>query len=387
MALQASPPEIILSIAEILVSERDLSSFTRTCTYFNRLLSGYLYKNNATRHHSFALFWAAENGQNGTVRRMLDQGAKVNGIYGYDDDHEDFLPYYPKAIPLYVAAENGRLETAQLLLDEGAKSDTVVWNALKRAAVKGHASMVELLLNHGADVNFEGDRGGLLINCASCSGSAALVRLLLENGAVVNSRTPQTYAPLIYAASNRDSDEMMRVLLEYGADVDSVGAENRTALWYAVTMNFFNVTFALAPPENRPEPGILINSLVTSEVALRGSERKVKLLLDNGADVNAKESDGRSALWWAITTFWWAMHTNRPELAPRETIRLLLDHNADVNSKDTDGRSLLSWASGLSCHQMYDLLLENGAEVDSRDNSGRSVASWAGQDLKDLKYG
>lgn len=53
--------------------------------------------------------------------------------------------------------------------------------------------------------------------------------------------------------------------------------------------------------------------------ALLGQDRCVDLLLDAGADINAQDEVGRSALMEACIAF------------KRDTINKLLDRNADVN--------------------------------------------------------
>jgi ankyrin repeat protein len=61
----------------------------------------------------------------------------------------------------------------------------------------------------------------------------------------------------------------------------------------------------------------------------------VSLLLQNGADVNAKDVTGRTALISAATGF-------GPNL---EVVFLLLENGADVNAKNNDGKTALECAS------------------------------------------
>ena len=55
----------------------------------------------------------------------------------------------------------------------------------------------------------------------------------------------------------------------------------------------------------------------------------VKLLLKNGADVNAKNNDGQTALMWASDN------------GHIEVVRLLLENGANVNAKKDDGQTVL----------------------------------------------
>ncbi len=80
----------------------------------------------------------------------------------------------------------------------------------------------------------------------------------------------------------------------------------------------------------------------------------VKLLLDRAADVNARGSDGRTALM---------------EAAKRDAavVKLLLEHGADVNAKDGDGYTALMSAKDA---RVAELLLDHGADVNAKTNTG-----------------
>lgn len=55
----------------------------------------------------------------------------------------------------------------------------------------------------------------------------------------------------------------------------------------------------------------------------------MRLLLEHEADIEAKDEDGETALYWAAR--------NRHEAV----IRLLLKHQADIGAKDKDGATAL----------------------------------------------
>ncbi len=63
--------------------------------------------------------------------------------------------------------------------------------------------------------------------------------------------------------------------------------------------------------------------------SLRGYTEDVRLLLDNGADINAKDNGGFTSLMGAS----WMDHT--------EIVELLLENGADVNAKNNDGQTAL----------------------------------------------
>jgi ankyrin repeat protein len=94
----------------------------------------------------------------------------------------------------------------------------------------------------------------------------------------------------------------------------------------------------------------------------------VKLLIAKGADINARDKDG-------ITPLFWAARNHQYEVA-----KLLIAKGADVNTRNNFGNTPLTWAMG---HQeeeeetsltakllTAELLLAEGANVNARDNNG-----------------
>jgi len=58
-------------------------------------------------------------------------------------------------------------------------------------------------------------------------------------------------------------------------------------------------------------------------------------------------------------------------------VQLLLEKGADIESKDTDGQTPLSWAAQDGCEAVVQLLLEKGADIESKDTDGQTPLLWA----------
>ena len=85
------------------------------------------------------------------------------------------------------------------------------------------------------------------------------------------------------------------------------------------------------------------------------------LKLKNGADVNAIDNDGITALMWASARGY------------TDVVRFLLENGANVNVKANDGLTALIWASDNGCVEVVRLLLENGANVNAKKDDGQTV--------------
>ena len=96
----------------------------------------------------------------------------------------------------------GREAIVKLLLERGATSKD---DALIEASVNGHANIVSLLLDSGADVNAN-INGTTALMWASINGCEANVKLLLDRGADVNAIDEEGKTALMYAKEEKHSE-------------------------------------------------------------------------------------------------------------------------------------------------------------------------------------
>ena len=162
-----------------------------------------------------------------------------------------------KRTPLVIAAVDGRLELARLLLNNGANinwqsgrqlSESVYdssagWSALAQAAGAGHRDVVELLLDRGADINIRWDFGRTALHEAAIYGRASVVELLLSRGVEADARDLNGETALHGAAWGANSGHSLssrptwegqwgRVLdLLLDADADVNARSTRTSDW------------------------------------------------------------------------------------------------------------------------------------------------------------
>ncbi|KAI9005883.1 ankyrin repeat protein, partial [Gaertneriomyces semiglobifer] len=88
---------------------------------------------------------------------------------------------------------------------------------LLKAAMNGHAGVVQYLVDQGADVNHQDNDGwSALHNCASRAGTS-IVKLLLAAGAVVDAKSSTGHTPLMSAAAKGYVD-VVQILLTHRAD-------------------------------------------------------------------------------------------------------------------------------------------------------------------------
>jgi serine/threonine-protein kinase TNNI3K len=100
--------------------------------------------------------------------------------------------------------------------------------------------------------------------------------------------------------------------------------------------------------------------MVTLHLAARSDEESyyvdiMQLLLDHGANPNARDEDGSTPL---HSSCWWEKEDCLPSQGTVEGTRLLLEHGAIIDAEDNKGRTPLQLARR---HDIAACLLEHGA--------------------------
>jgi hypothetical protein len=227
-----------------------------------------------------AQYWAA-HAQVGNVSSRIKEGMErlfdadkphfATWIWIFNEDRGRSMstmhPEKPKAAPLYYAAMFGLRDLAEHLITEhpehvnarGGEHRTPI----HAAAELGHANVISLLIDHGADMETWSTsiKGGSPLNRAARDGRLEVGQYLLDRGADINARDWYLRTPLIHAVLGKHV-EFARMLLERGAAIDAQSTWGRTAL---------------------------------SSAAVRGNTQAVRLLLEHGADVNVCDNEGQTA--------------------------------------------------------------------------------------------
>src|SRR5258708_8292037 len=193
-----------------------------------------------------------------------------------------FEPRLSPELRLVRAAYNRDIAQVRELLAKGANPDgkddsgsTALMVFVNRNDVKG----TKLLLEHGADANAKSNRG---VTCLMRARDMRVARLLLENGAGVSVADLRVETALSHAAEHGDV-EFVALLLKKGASPNTHNLPDT-----------HNSSFLNPPVKSAYGRTPLMNATNF------GHSEVVRLLLRAAADVNARDSNGSTALSLAI---------------------------------------------------------------------------------------
>ncbi|XP_037001545.2 2-5A-dependent ribonuclease [Artibeus jamaicensis] len=253
---------------------------------------------------------------------------------------------------LLIEAVRGDIKRVQQLLEEGAdvnfQEEEGGWSPLHNAVKIGREDMVHLLLCHGADPCLRKRNGATPFIVAGIVGHVQLLKLLLSKGAQVNERDHHGFTAFMEAAWY-GKVEALRFLYENGAEVN-LGRE---------TME----------DQKKLKKG---GATALMDAAKKGHVEALRILLDEmGADVNACDNMGRSALIHALANL------KKSDVA-MNIAHLLLAHGANINVRGEKGKTPLILAVENDHLNVVKMLLEQEhIEIDDTDREGKTALLWA----------
>lgn len=306
-----------------------------------------------------ALMWAVAQEHPAVVKVLLANRADVHARSESWRQMEAVSPHgaleynreipYGNNTPLMFAARVGDLASAKLLVAAGANvNDQDAWgiSVVTLAAHSGFLDLVEFLLDEGADAN-KSEAGFTALHAAIMRRDEPLVRTLLAHGADPHARL-QTWTP-----TRRQSSDLH-------FEPELVGA---TPFWLAARYS---------------EPNVMrwLVELGADPLFVHRSDRIV-----DGKEGRAYDHkyEATTALMAAVGmggggNAWVPLDRSQREALMLDTAKLAIELGVDVNAVNTDGRTALDAAKALKFETVVTYLVSNGAKPGKTEKKDEPAA-------------
>ena len=319
---------------------------------------------------------AIQNNSYNVVKYLVEQGADVNDV----DDCGN--------TPLHVAVDDNKFVWVKYLVEHGADinvMDESGYTPLYSAINNDNFNMVKYLVDQGANINIKCDDEPLLIKSFNFQNRITLY--LIENGADVNVKSEDSASTLMMTSNKK----IMKILIEKGVDVNAEDKYGDTTFSYnegewddydiqkAIMNNYPNGYRILKennieihpkikqeyPEESIPDELGFFEGFKESEELIDLCKvapdlKKIKELVENGADVNFKDKLNNTVLSWACSC------------DNLEVVKYLIKKGADINNTDKNGSTPIIVAAYNHLTKIVQYLIEQGADVSVIDNDNDS---------------
>ncbi|NDD53983.1 hypothetical protein EBZ39_08920 [bacterium] len=249
---------------------------------------------------------------------------------------------------------------------------------LHLAAWRGHTEIVQMLVDHGANV--------LLRDRSSCGSSPLhgvrkreIAQILLDAGADINARDNSGQTPLCAALSWGFRDfqryriesylDVAQFLVEKGADVNIPNKKGIAPLRMAISWRQESLARLLIEKGACLDACDLQGWTSLHQAAFQCLQGIISYMIEKGASVNVRDSQGNTPLMVCMGSQSWNLRT----------ARTLIAYGADINLQGREGRTPLHVAFIHRAVELAELLMAEGADVNIRDNLGKTPLFYAAE--------
>ena len=354
-------------------------------------IKGFLAKDNKigdqNKNGYSILHIAARTGQTAVAEFALANGANIN------------LPSNSKKTPLHYTAQLNQLAMAKLLVEAKAdleakdnkgrtaldlaageakrelanylrgvgvtsKSDEAAAKSIFVAAEIGALDAIKKHLDAGVDVNSLNKHKQTALHFAASAGQLDAAAVLLEAKADVAVADKYQKTALHYSARNGHK-ATTALLLEKGSAVNAKDGKNKTPLDYAIAKKRTEVIELLRAKSGKTTKELLAADDIFAAAEVSDVE-SIKKLLAGGADVNAKNKGGYTALHLAA---------KRGQAA---AAKALLEAKADIAAASKSGKTALHYVAYYNGNlDLSKALLDAGAAVNAKDGKNKTPLDYA----------
>lgn len=242
---------------------------------------------------------------------------------------------------LMIACENNNKEIIELLIKKGANINDVDHNnrtALHEACKKGNLEVVKILIENGANIHIEEESGKTAVTFATeivQPESLEIIKYLKDKGAnlLVKDKNNNNLLHKVIGGVQKDIKETIKIIKYLISEKIELNEQNTIG--------------------NTP----LINAiLLTKNIEI------VKILIENGADINIENGTNKNAIDLTI------------KRKSHEILDVLLQYHDNINEKNKEGDTLLHQVCEIENNvEMINILIKHGIDVNIKNDKKQTA--------------
>jgi len=351
----------------------------------------YRYEKHPGMSHWFEYYtyftWAVEDGDIELVKFFIELGANINEVASFQFGET----------PILTAIRNGDIEIVELLINEGANLEVFCTytiegenrgneSALSHAFRADNQDIIDLILNQNQAITADD-----LVRAIQAKADMDIIRKMLARVSDINNS-----APLVFAVINQD-EQLIKLLLENGADINnSIWGYTPLIVASFTNLRMCELIInAGADIKKTSEMGSIWTPLHHAAYMDRsdGSASNishyidmnkenmifspavdiVRFLIAAGADVNSVTEI------YTDHYYQWSEGITPLMLAKNENItRELIRAGANINAQDASGRTALMYSVFFNQNfEQVKMLIEAGARINTANVHGRTALMFA----------
>jgi len=307
------------------------------------------------------------------VAKLLESYPNVPG-----ENYRISMQGFPSGRPLLIAVLQKKLNALDAIIGAGGKideGDESGITPLMVASGAGRMDVIEALLSRGANASIVDKQGQSAFHWAAIGGSREALDLFLERGAAIDAGNLIGQAALMLASQYGNTDAA-RTLLSHGARIDARDKKGRTGLMYAVEIGLADVGTVLvdagAKIDDRDSTG-MTPLMYVGRAGLPGNPMpainpsRAIVARAGGSETEKDATVGEQII----------RTEEYRSVAGKTTTRLLLDRGADKNARDKTGNTALMHAAQDGRLTVLGLLMDSGADYRAKNMNGKTAKDLA----------
>ena len=293
-----------------------------------------------------------------------------------DRDKDDLNKYSDIELAAVYSKNENNYSICQHLLNKLNRKDKII-NILISETIKyinstSSVDTLKLLIIYTTDIcssYFPWNKDPIILACRFAD--YEIIKILVENGIDINLSNPLLL--VCENISRSHENETVKLLIEYGANVNV----SDNTFWSSLACVCFKLNYELA--KLFIEKGANVNfircnsksnTILMKLCTLRYTKDLIKLLIDNGADVNIKNNKGETALSRQIM---YCISYDDFEIT-----KLLLSKKSNINNKDGGYNTplMMCFYYNMESSLRYDLvnlLLNNKADIYIKNKKEKNI--------------